>query len=272
MKKYILSLSLLAFMFLGCEPKLPCIDGEGDSTIGDSTIIEGIYGPDAYITILRFENPEQEDYLVAGHPLMDYSSDYPGGRYFYDETSICFANNPYHTFLPDLLPFIENELNICGTSPYVELAKGYVMVDWKWHYVLQMSLISNESLKKHIDDMVKNHVFCTNILWEDLNSLSPQCFNDSSSLESGCVAEVRIASFANLDLKRGQKEMPDKDFRDYSYLQYREGLSTIQAAAYYADKSPKYAAYLSYCDSMQNVYQEFLVEYINNNQLLEVSE
>ena len=66
MKKYILSLSLLAFMFLGCEPKLPCIDGEGDSTIGDSTIIEGNYGPDAYITILRFENPEQADYLVAG--------------------------------------------------------------------------------------------------------------------------------------------------------------------------------------------------------------
>lgn len=71
-------------------------------------------GPPACLTIIKFANKSHQDYLIAGHPLVDYNP------FTYDESRISFANNALYAFeeeTNEFIDFVEQELKVCGKSP-----------------------------------------------------------------------------------------------------------------------------------------------------------
>lgn len=168
----------------------------------------------------------------------------------------------------------QTELNICGTSPYIELVDGYVLVDWRWNYFHQITLVSQkEWYSQRVTDLVQHHIFSTNILWSELNNLSPIYWANKQCTHVD--VSVNMVPIRSLDQLRGinsNPPYPDKDFSgDYSIRLYWDGLSAPLAHRYYQDHSPKYEAYLAFCDSMQNIYKNCLIEHIKKRELSNVS-
>jgi hypothetical protein len=230
------------------------------------------------LTILKFNDKTQEKYLVAGHPIITYSSMALDNTFTYEEDTISFMYNPYFQFssYADFVNFAEKELNICGTSPYIELVGGYVLIDWRWNYFYHITLISQkEWYSQRVIDLVQHHTFVTNILWSDLNDLSPRYWTDNQSAQHIDLSSVNMIPIRLLDQLRGISKnppYPDEYFSgDYSNHLYWDGLSVTLAYCYYRDHSPKYEAYLAFCDSMQNIYKHRLIEHIKKQELSNIS-
>lgn len=240
-------------------------------------IIDNANPGQSNLTILKFNDKTQEKYLVAGHPIITYSSMALDNTFTYEEDTISFMYNPYiHSSLyyTDLVHFAETELNICGTSPYIELVDGYVLVDWRWNYFHQITLVSQkEWYSQRVTDLVQHHIFSTNILWSELNNLSPIYWANKQCTHVD--VSVNMVPIRSLDQLRGissNPPYPDKEFSgDYSIRLYWDGLSAPLAHRYYQDHSPKYEAYLAFCDSMQNIYKNCLIEHIKKQELSNIS-
>ena len=232
----------------------------------------------ANLTILKFNDRTREKYLVAGHPIITYSSMALDNTFTYEEDTISFMYNPYFQFqfssYADFVNFAEKELNICGNSPYIELVDGYVLVDWRWNYFHQITLVSQkEWYSQRVTDLVQHHIFSTNILWSELNNLSPIYWANKQCTHVD--VSVNMVPIRSLDQLRGissNPPYPDKEFSgDYSIRLYWDGLSAPLAYCYYRDHSPKYEAYLAFCDSMQNIYKHRLIEHIKKQELSNIS-
>lgn len=243
-------------------------------------IIDNANPGQSNLTILKFNDKTQEKYLVAGHPIITYNTMVVGNGFVYEEDTISFMYNPYFHFqfssYADFVNFAEKELNICGTSPYIELVDGYVLIDWRWNYFYHITLISQkEWYSQRVIDLVQNHTFVTNILWSDLKDLSPIYWTDNQSAQHIDLSSVNMIPIRLLDQLRGissNPPYPDKEFSgDYSIRLYWDGLSAPLAHRYYQDHSPKYEAYLAFCDSMQNIYKNCLIEHIKKRELSNIS-
>lgn len=227
-------------------------------------------GPPACLTIIKFANKSHQDYLIAGHPLVDYNP------FTYDESRICFANNALYAFEEErneFIDFVEQELKVCGKSPYIDLADGYVLLDWKWYNIFQLSMISmnHYSLWLHLNDYIKNHTFITKVLWSDLVDLSPISFEMAQGIELVDISEIEAISVQGMDYLRGQMKRPDIDFMDgASMWYYYYAMNPIQAYEYSTNNPSKLKPYITFCDSMQQIYRDCLIEYIQKGELSKV--
>lgn len=255
---------LLLLLLIACNP------------IETPNNIDGVPGPASCLTLIKFKDQNQENYVIAGNPIVSHDNCSEG--YIYDESHICFAGNSPYPFsdsvtYQNFIKFIEDDLKICGSSPYIELTNGYVLLDWKWHYVYQMSVlpINRLSFYQFIEQYAKHHMFITNILWNTVVNLSPIYFKEEQGIEQLEIAEIKIVSIKTIDLLRGQNIRPDKDFTDFGALwYYHYAMDPIHAFNYSNNKSPKLKSYIEFCDSMQNVYKDFLITYIKHEELSKI--
>lgn len=238
---------------------------------GPTNSDNGVPGPSACLTIIKFANQSQEKYLIAGHQLTGYDP------LTINESLICFANNSLHSLSDEetysFIEFAEQELKICGESPYIDLADGYVLLDWKWYNVFQLSMIpmNRYSLHLYLNDYINNHTFVTNILWSDLADLSPILFNIEQGIDLVDISDIKAISIKQIDQLRGQKKRPDIDFMDFGSLWfYYDAMNPIQAYGYSKYSPDKLKSYITFCDSMQNIYKDCLIEYIKKGELSKV--
>lgn len=264
MKMMVLSLLTLSILLVACNPvNNPVNNPEGQ--------MDAPPGPPACLTIIKFANKSHKDYLIAGHPITGYDP------VTYDESCICFANNLLFSISEeetnDFLEFVERELKICGESPYIDLADGYVLLDWKWYNVFQLSTtsMSHNSLWLYLNDCIKSHTFVTNLLWSDLVDLSPISFTMEQGIELVEISDIKAISVKEMDRLRGQMKRPDFDFIDYaSAWYYYDAMNPIQAYYYSISNPSKLEPYITFCDSMQNIYRDCLIEYIQKGELSKV--
>ena len=76
-----------------------------------------------YILIIKFKQPEYKDYIMS---------------HFSTKADCDLGPAIYPRFLPPSV------LNLYGQSPYIELADGYLLFDWKWEQAYYYGAIINE--------------------------------------------------------------------------------------------------------------------------------
>lgn len=238
-------------------------------------------GADACLTIVRFYNQEQANKVIVQHPIKRYNG--VEGLFEYYENM-----NLYLNILPsgfprdvacglavDLVNWADTEMHIAGTSPYVPLVDNYYLIDWKWHQLHPLSTIANSSANAYhnpLTEHICNHVFATDMDWQDLNGLTDRADAQSAQpikgLEIIRVLPLELACYFN-----------DVDSDPYvcwnMSIYYDNGMCLDNAYLYYAygdclDSGKSHLTYIAYCDSLQSVYQQRLIELIRNGQIKKV--
>ena len=232
-------------------------------------------GPDAALTIVKFYNPGMTEKVIVQHPIKRY--DGINGQFDYDENIGLFLNvlpegytsNNNSSLSRDLVKWADSQMDIAGTSPYVPLADDYYLIDWKWHQLMPLSAIAEDSEKNYAEH-IHNHVFISDTEWKSLKDLT-----------SGFEGSYNIQPIKGIEIIRVcPKELAcyfhDVDRDPYvcwnMSIYFYDGMCLDNAYMYYlyGDCSPyerSYLTYISYCDSLQSVYQQHLTELINNGQI-----
>ena len=244
-----------------------CCTHNNDIGVGNSSL------PPARMMIVKFSNPEQKEFVIAGHTIKEY--DGLDGQFIYNEDSALTLCVRY-PMKQEQVAFIEKYMPILGSSPYIYLADDYYLVDWKWQDILPLSALTNyASVNAHHDQMdehIKYHIFTTDTKWTELTDLL-QTWDNSLYTTIAQVEGVQLIMFKEIDQLYDDIKKGDP-YVCYNMGLYNSGLSLINAWTYYKNEGVwscnpegRYLEYLSYCDSMQNVYRARLTEMINKGQI-----
>ena len=230
--------------------------------------------PPAVFVIVKFDNPEQVKNIIVQHPIKGFNS--AGyGCYEYDENMGLYLNilkYPYHhNYSMDslVLDWLEKEMHIAETSPYIPLSKGYYMIDWKWQQLLPVSASPMSLFYGIYPDFyaihIQNHVFIIDKNWDECRDLATNF--DSINAEHLKDVDITRVFFDKIDTT-GELN-PYTHFYRY---QYQDNVMFAYLLCRDRDKygADTYIKYIHYYDSLQAVYQQRLIEIIAKDQLKEI--
>ena len=175
----------------------------------------------------------------------------------------------------DTIPNPQNmscETTITGTSPYIPLTDDYFLIDWKWLQLLPLSCLTNYSNSTQLLEHIQKHIFLTGLHWKDLTDLKQKWYALQYT-QPVCVSEIWRISIKLIDRTFNEEKSFDP-YLCYNMSLYQDGMSVENAYLYYRGESvgtchqtDTYKEYISYCDSLQQVYRQHLIEMINDGQL-----
>lgn len=85
------------------------------------------------------------------------------------------------------------------------------------------------------------------------------------------ISDIKAISVQGMDYLRGQMKRLDIDFMDgASMWYYYDAMNPIQAYEYSTNNPSKLKPYITFCDSMQQIYRDCLIEYIQKGELSKV--
>lgn len=239
--------------------------------------------PGARMVIIKFNHPEQLNKVIVQHPIKKING--TNGYFEYDEKiglSLNVLAEPYvgkhnYSLKPSVVRWMEEEMLLTGSSPYIPLTDDYYMVDWKWHDLLPVSAFGDvlaSAYSNPFEDHLIRHCFLTDINWADLKDLNATYDNSAQSLEK---VETKRILFRAIDQLYSDIKKVDP-YVCWNMSLYYNGLNVKNAYMYYlygacdADSGKNYRTYINYCDSLQGVYQKRLIEIINKRQLNKVED
>ena len=252
---------LLGFICLSCE------HSETDSGGNDNSEA----GPPFCLTIVKFFNNEHANNVIVQTPIKEYNG--IDGRFEYFENTNLYLNirmgSLYYGLDTELVNWADEEMQIAGSSPYIPLTDGYYLIDWKWH---QLHPISARSIRFDLyENHIYRHCFITDIDWHDLQNLT-----------DGYDASLYTQNVCSLEIIRVQLFYLHRFYHDvkrpcpylcYGYdLYHFEGMCLENVYAYYkkgdcSDSGKTYLTYIAYCDSLQSIDQQRLIELIKNGKI-----
>ena len=258
-------LLLLSFICLSCEKSKYNPESGGYYAVG----------PTYCLTIVKFLNNEHANKVILQNPIKEYNS--IDGLYEYFENSDLYLNialrndlNSYCGLGISLVNWADEQMQISGSSPYIPLTDGYYLVDWKWH---QLHPISSriQSRPKNFNNHFSKHCFLTDIDWQDVQNLTD---GYSSSLYTQNVyGLVEIIRVYLTELDRYYNDVKRiHPYSCYGGIYYNDGMCFEDAWMYYeygdcSHSGKTHLTYIAYCDSLQTVYQQRLIELIDNGKL-----
>lgn len=231
-------------------------------------------GSHAYLTIVKFYNPGQEKKIIVQHPIKKYNG--LDGEFEYYENTDLYLNILPRQYSwdngcgldPALANWADEEMHIAGTTPYISLTDGYYLIDWKWHQLFPVSALTddNRQLSKHI----RNHVFMTDIDWHNLTILTEGFDASHYTQHLKGIEIIRVWSQELACLFNDTHKDPYVCWNMSIY--YENGMCFENAYMYYqygdcAQSGKTHRTYMAFCDSLQSVYRNYLIELINNGQL-----
>ena len=177
-----------------------------------------------------------------------------------------------------LANWADEKMHITGTSPYIQLAKGYYLIDWKWHQLCPLSAIAGhwgtvDERHNHFVELLHDHVFLTDIDWKELQNFS---IAYSDSIYTQHIKGIEIIRVWAMELTCLYNEELKDPYACWNYLlYYGEGMCFENMLAYEKNGDCTHSgktcqSYINYCDSLQNIYQQRLIELINNGQFKKV--
>ena len=275
MKKNILFLMLLGLLVAcgnGNVPNGIDTNSEENNTIGTNS--RNFEGPDAVMTIVKYDNPEFLNRIIVQHHIVEVGSTLENAIYKEDkELSLNFFN-----IWGPVIPFAEQKIPIIGTSPYIPLVEGYYMIDWKWHQFMPLCAF-NQACREAYQRHIKDHVFITDINWKTMSSITDK-YDHTKYTQHISGMELKKVSYWDIDLL--YNDIKPKQGGPY-YTCYGNGLYAYNgmcastAWAYYANDACSYhpqetwQGYIHYCDSLQAIYQQRMIEIITSGQLEKVT-
>ena len=252
---------LLSFLFLSCEKSK--YNPEYDPPFAD-------WGPPSFVTIVKFSNNEHANKVILQNPIKEYDED--NNRYVYYNNlylNIRLGSYSWNGVSTSLANWADEEMQIAGSSPYIPLTDGYYLIDWKWH---QLHPISARSIRFDLyENHIYRHCFITDIDWHDLQNLT-----------DGYDASLYTQNVCSLEIIRVQLFYLHRFYHDvkrpcpylcYGYdLYHFEGMCLENVYAYYkkgdcSDSGKTYLTYIAYCDSLQSIDQQRLIELIKNGKI-----
>ena len=276
-----LFLIFFALLLAGCEPK-PENGLENpqnqDTTLVPDTAFHGVtdIAPCANMLIVRFANAEQVKHVIVGHPIKDYNGD-GYFEYYYDcglsLNAVKDTISNMYVLSSRMVEFLLRNTTLADSSPFIPLVQDYYLVDWKWQQLCPLSSLTDFSLSNQLSNHIQHHVFVTDMAWNQLDDYL-QIWNDNQNIQPIDLQDFKRVPFVAIDQFFGESKDMEKDpyFR-YNYCLYENGLSVPNAYLYYqygdSEASPNrtYLTYIAYCDSLQEVYKEHLIQLINHNQI-----
>lgn len=281
-------------LFSSCERSNTPVDNPTDENANELTkdaiiigtgdepgeyLQESAIGAPACITVVRFAEQDKLNKVIVQHPLKNY--DGINGRCEYNESGDLSLNiQPGNYMVGDglsvsqpLAKWADEQMNIAGTSPYIPLSDGYYMIDWKWHQLFPVSalaLLRPNALYDNFSEMIHNHIFMTDIDWKDLEDVSLEY---DSSLSTEPVKGIEIIRVWTLELDGMFNAVDSDPYLCWNMSIYvNNGMCLDNAYMYYqygdcTSDGRTHSTYINYCDSLQNIYRQRLIEVIKNNQL-----
>ena len=278
MKPKFFIIALAATMLMACQPEPEPSPNPDDPLVPvDSNYMESVsdLGPPACMMIVRFANPEQIEHVIVGHPIKKYNTNGYFEYYCNQGMTLNAANVdtvPVHYVMDsNMLQFLTENTDIAGSSPFIPLGEDYYLIDWKWQSLCPLSCIVNYCQPWHLQEHVQQHIFVAPTTWPELNDYLQVW--DSIEVQHIDLAEYKITSFEVIDRFFGEvKDYYEDPFMHYGYGIYYEGLSVRVAYLYYPDGGPypvkkSYQWYIHACDSLQEIYKNHLIQFVNHNQL-----
>lgn len=271
--KNVLWLMFLGLCFVGCEHQpSPIVNPEYKDTI--DSIGKGLEGPLAVMTIVKFENPELLNKIIVQHQIVEDGSTLENAKYEEDKD----LSLNFYDIWPSVIPFVDQMMPIAGTSPYIPLVDGYYMIDWRWHQFMPLcsfNLACNEAYQRHI----KNHVFITDLNWQTMTSITEE-YDHTKYTQHITGMDLRKVSYVTIDTL--YDDIKPKQGGPY-YTCYGDGLYTYDGMCastvyeYYYNGPCSYhpqetwQGYIHYCDSLQAIYQQRMIDIITNGQLEKIT-
>lgn len=275
MKTKLIIMLLVVVNCFACKKETPVDNPQPE------TPVEGEPGPSAIMTIVKFADQSQLDYVIVQHPLYGHCS-YPDCIGYKEDTTlmlnrlICPREQiMFYTSSVDPLciELLQNELSVLGTSPYIPLADDYYLIDWKWMELMPLSSTTN--LVPHPEQYyahIRNHCFITNTKWSELDDLYKEWDRDQVSLP------IKISTIYHIgyeDVDRYLGLYKKGKWSPYESIYYWGTFASNAARYFYDDGFPNEygASFEGYCallDSVQNAFIQPLVEIIENNKFQDV--
>ena len=261
---------------IACEKEMPV------ETPQPETPIEGEPGPPAIMTIVKFADQSQLDYVIVQHPL--YGNDGLHDVLLYNEdttlTLNCkksfepsFGQTTNSALNPMCIDVLQNELSVLGTSPYIPLAEGYYLIDWKWMELMPLSSTTNIiAHPKQFYAHIRDHCFITNTKWSELDDLYKEWDRDQVSLPIN-ISTIYHIGYEEVDRYLGLYKK--SKWSPYESIYYWGTFVSNAAMYFYDDGFPNeygasFEGYCSLLDSVQNAFIQPLVEIIENNKFQDV--
>ena len=288
MKKLFL-LIITVFVLFSCQRTI------SDSTHDNNTEQNAPPASGAPMMIVKFADNEQKNNVIVGHLIKGIlHEEYIGYNHYYfhyDEESGLSLNiynpeeeenlqmdwndptsdNQFHFFsaTPAMAVFLEKEAHLREHSPYIPLADGYYLVEWRWAALLPMTAALGVCPKEVQEDIIYNHCFTTDIPWNDLEDLT-QVWDNARYPDPVCLEDMRFVEYEVIDnyYKEPKTEHP---FIAFNWTLYGAGLSASAVYQYYCHRdNNQYKDFIAYCDSLQNVYVHHLTDIIQSGNLNKV--
>lgn len=277
MKTKLIIMLLVVVSCFACKKETPVDNPQPE------TPVNGSPGPPAIMTIVKFADQKQMDYVIVQHPLYGHCS-YPDIVVYKEDTTLMLNRlifpkeqiwGQYSNHSADSLSIelLQNELSILRKSPYIPLTEGYYLIDWKWMEIMPLSGISyNAPHPAQIYAHMRNHCFITNTQWSELDDLRKEWDKDqvSSPIKISTIYHIGYAQVDRyLGLYKKGKWNP------YESIYYWGTFASNAARYFYDDGFPNEygASFEGYCallDSVQNAFIQPLVEIIENNKFQDV--
>lgn len=290
MKKYnLLGIIIFGLLFSACDqPNVPIDDNSSVDTtttiLSADTIIIGTgnedprgictSGPGKVMVLVKFYNQGQENKVIVQHPIKEW--DGIEGKYVYCENSGLYFNNITDGLHLTDISYVDSVLHLAGTSPYIPLTNGYFLIDWKWQQFMPLWACSDSwenAYHNPYAEHICNHIFMTDVHWTDLTDITTKYETSKYTQHIKGIELVRVDYYTLDAIYNDVKE--NDPYVCYNYSLYCDGLSILNMGMYlkYGDCASigrTYLTYIAYCDSLQDVYQQRLIEIINNGKLKEV--
>lgn len=267
-------LCFLNLVLVSCEKPNP------EEALPPSSSYDNHINPEPIIkdqlVVMRLSSEMYENVIVS--PIVDsIRVDYSNGNvytlYYDDSLALCNLSK-LDTILSE---FAQTQLNIIGTSPYVVLNNGFVIIDWKWSYFIPLSgayrdvrYISHDinaprsySTNGHYlnGDLANEEYYLLSIKWPNLKKLI-SCW-DIKEGKSVHKPEMYYIALGDIE-KYGNCQANYSDVSKKYNLTIFDLHSTYKLYTLDADK---YKTYVKECDNLQAQYVEVLNQMINNNDL-----
>ena len=266
-KSYIFVLALCMLVCVSCNNNEPAVKSPYDVPL----------------YIVKFGNSDYQKMVIASHAITDHTHnnfDEQAGVYNYVFDNTCYK----FMYYPGYSTSDEYHLmrGIAGSTPYITLSDGYLLVDWRWQDYLPVSYRYLYMNTRNIKYNSQNHFFFMNISWEDVTSLA-QTWQSADVYKPFEVKEWRTISCQSMErYLKGDKSPtayletlknvePKKEGVNYdNQYNYVAPGSSFDETAYYKYKDggeKQYHQYASMADSLYTVYAKGLNELIKTNKL-----
>lgn len=193
-----------------------------------------IYGSHHGISLIRYVQPEYKDFILVkdvgetdstGITIQSWRETYEGWKVCLDHIDL-------------------------GNTPYLELPDNYLMVDWKWDYIVW--------------DNINGSVLF--VPWDSLQTPYSQKFPRAAGFVDNPIKDKCFLAYHILDEYRGAKV---QSVGYYYLLEEADKTKSFYYPSCSMDSLTldKYTKDVAYYDSLQLVYQDCITEIINSGQL-----